>query len=248
MDKVSLLLAGIRSILFVLLACSTFNILSISILMQIVIASGIIISDIYDGKISRKVNTEKNKIKFRKIDTLVDKMGIFGCMLGLFITGKISIFMLSSILGYNAIIVIGGIAKIGQYKNLTEKKISGNAFSRTANIITALFCLCSNNIIGISMLKNLISILLISSLGVSLGNHYRLLQKDKKVSKEEIRQDSVLKEIDTLMISSKENTYQARQLLITDLKIIRDKLNEQEAYLKIDRSDENQKSYYKKRY
>lgn len=249
MDKASLLLAGIRSILFVLLACSTFDILPISILMQIIISSGIIVSDIYDGKISRKVNTEENKIKFRKIDTFIDKLGILGCMLGLFMTGKINTFMLSSVLGYNAIIVVGGIAKINQYQNLTEKKISGNVFSRMANLITALFCLCSNNIIGISMLKNIISLLLLSSFGVSLGNHYRLLQKDKKVSKEEIRQGSVLKGIDTSMTSSKEKTYQARQLLITNLKIIRDKLiSEQEEHLKIDGSDENQKKYYKKRY
>lgn len=145
MNKASLLLAGIRSVLFILLAGSTFDILPLSIFTQIMISSGIIVLDIYDGKISRKANTEENKIKFRKIDTFVDKMGILGCMLGLFMTKKVSPFMFSCILGYNVIIVIGGIAKAKQYQNLTEKKISGNIFSRTANIMTALFCLCANN-------------------------------------------------------------------------------------------------------
>lgn len=92
---------------------------------------------------------------------------------------------------------------------------------------------------------------MLSSFGISLGNHCRLIRKDKKelMKKTKIQPSKALKEIDTSMMSLKGSVYQARQLLIHELKIIRNQLiNEQEEQLKTEERGESQKNYCKKLY
>lgn len=182
MEKISILLAVLRLAIFGMLSASCFNLLPLSLFLQVFLSSGVIISDILDGKISRKNNNEENKVRFRKIDTFVDKIGILSCAIGLCVTGKLPISIITSILTYNTIIIAGGLVKVKLDKNLNEKKISGNIFSRSANLLTAItFLLANNNLLITSLVQNLIFMTLISSYGISLGNHYKLIKKNKEI-------------------------------------------------------------------
>lgn len=226
MEKTSVLLAIIRMLLFGLLSFSCFNILSLSFFSQILISVGVIISDIMDGKISRKINNEENKIKFRKVDTFVDKTGILSCAIGLLCTGKLSNFLSLAIISYNVTIVFGGSYIAKKTKNLKEKKISGNIFSRSANLLTAItFLLANNNLLITPFINQIFSFILVSSFCVSIGNHCRLLTKDDDSSNkiEVLNQNDFLDEEEIEDSSNDKNMdiQILRQTLIEDLKLIR---------------------------
>jgi len=235
MEKSSLSLATLRLVLFALLSASCFNALPLSTGIQILLSSGVIISDILDGKLSREKNSEENKVKFRKIDTFVDKVGLLSCTIGLCMTGKLPLHLFASIFSYNAIIVVGGLAKTKQDKNLTEHKISGNVFSRSANLLTAAtFLLANNNLLITSLVQNLISITLISSFGISLANHYNLIKKNKyeKIltdKNESVNTIDVFYENDTeesvTIEQNKNYNNQSLQNLINDLKWFRNEID-----------------------
>lgn len=234
MEKKSLVLAGLRLCLFALLAASCFNLLPLSIISQVLISTGVIVSDIMDGKLSRRENNEDDKIKFRKIDTFVDKLGILSCAFGLFCTGKFPIHLALSIFGYNAVIVVGGVITMKKTKDLKEKKISGNIFSRCANLLTAVtFLLANNNLLVTSFVKNIASIILLSSFGMSIGNHYRLLKKDDAAIQNHVESinfdDNVVlcdeeNKDDQIVIDKIIDRNERMTILVTDLKLLRSEL------------------------
>lgn len=89
-SKIPYGLAFSRLAMFIPLILSTFEKKQLSLKQQIAFMSAIMSSDILDGVISRKYNEdEKDKIMFRLTDTVIDKIGIFSSMVGLYKSKKI---------------------------------------------------------------------------------------------------------------------------------------------------------------
>lgn len=164
-------LATIRAFSFVPLILSTFNILNVSLLSQIVLSTIIVTSDKYDGEISRKNNDEKNKLIFRIVDTTVDKTGILLCLIGMLITGKVSILYTSILLGYNSILLGAGAINLLTTKDKKESTVQGLSISRLFTALTGLSFLLFNNIEVSNIFQYLITAVM-GTLGVSsLATH-----------------------------------------------------------------------------
>lgn len=183
--KIPYALAIIRAISFIPIILSTFNILPISLLLQLLLAIIIIISDKYDGEISRKNNNEKDKLKFRIFDTTIDKTGIILCLIGLLSTGKIPTYYFIILISYNAILLSGGAVNLLITKEKKEATAQGLFISRLFTIITGLSILLFNNFEINNILKNLLTIIM-GILGViSLKNQLtdKMVQKRMEVKK-----------------------------------------------------------------
>ena len=202
------ILLTIRTITFVPIILSMFNVLSLTILEQVLGACIIITSDIFDGKISRKYNNEKDKLRFRLSDTIVDKTGIFSCMMGLLVTGKISISYFTLLLGYNVILLTGGTVNLIKTKNKEEKTVQGLFISRLFTALTGISIILLNNVDLSTILSNILTLSMtglgISSLSLQIKD--KLKQKETKIQKEE---DKVfnnyreLKKIENLYLSKR---------------------------------------------
>ena len=176
-------LLSIRMVTFVPIILSTLNIIPLTILEQILATMVIIGSDIFDGKISRKYNNEKDKLRFRLSDTIVDKTGIFSCLLGLLLTSKITLTYFALILGYNIVLLTGGALNLVSSKNKDEKKVQGLFISRLFTALTGISIILLNNVTLSNVLANILTI----SMG-TIGISSLFLQlKDKLDQKVEIK-------------------------------------------------------------
>lgn len=174
------ILATIRSIFFIPIILSTFGVLPISLLSQLIFTAIIMISDKFDGKISRKNNNEKDKLRFRIFDTAIDKTGILLCLIGLLSTGKIPILYATTILGYNSILLGAGAINLITTKNKNESSVRGLFISRLFTALTGLSFLLLNNTTINNIFQNLLTIVM-GTLGVSsLGTQFVDKVKQKK--------------------------------------------------------------------
>lgn len=195
---VPFILATIRAISFVPIILSTFNILPVSLLSQILLTTIIMVSDKFDGEISRKNNNEKDKLRFRIFDTAIDKTGIVLCLIGLLFTKKIPIHYAATILGYNSILLGTGTINLLTTKDKKEATVQGLFISRLFTALTGLSFILLNNIEISNLFQNLLTIgmgtLGISSLGTQLvdkikqkknynGDNKSVTQEEKKMNK-----------------------------------------------------------------
>ena len=187
------ILLSIRAITFIPLILSMFNILHLSILTQIISTTIIIGSDIFDGKISRKYNNDKDKLRFRISDTIVDKTGIFMCLIGLFTTNKIQLSYFITILSYNLVLLTGGALNLIKTQNKEEKTVQGLFISRLFTFLTGVSIILLNNVSLSNVLSNILT-LSMTGLGIS---SLSLQLKDKINQKEpEVKKDKVFKELE----------------------------------------------------
>ncbi len=169
-------LATIRAITFIPIVLSTFNLLPLTVIQQLLGTAVIMGSDIFDGKISRKYNNEKDKLRFRIFDTTIDKTGIFSCIIGLLVAGKISIPYALVILGYNTILLSGGLINFITSDEKKEKTVQGLTISRLFTALTGLSIILLNNV----SLGNILETLLTIGMG-TLGVSSLILQLDDKI-------------------------------------------------------------------
>lgn len=167
------------------------------------------ISDKFDGEISRKYNNEKNKLKFRILDTVIDKLGIISCLLGLLITGKIPISYATILFGYNFTLLGGGAINFLKSKDKNEKTVQGLFISRLFTGLTGISFLLLNNF----TLSNTISKILTIGMGM-LGTTSLGIQAFDKIKQENIKKDNdrkqEVKQMNVLNIVSgitKSNSY-----------------------------------------
>lgn len=188
-----------RIISFIPIILSTFNVLSITLLSQILLTTVIMTSDIFDGKISRKYNNEKDKLRFRIMDTITDKTGIFLCLIGLLITKKISPTFATTIIGYNSILLTGGAINLAKTKNKEEKTVQGLSISRLFTALTGISIILLNNV----SLNSILSILLTTSMA-SLGVASLSIQLKDKIKQKNITNINIEKDDDEKTIDKKE--------------------------------------------
>ena len=192
------ILATIRAISFVPIILSTFNVLPVSLVSQLFLTAVIMVSDKFDGEISRKNNNEKDKLRFRIFDTTIDKTGIGLCLIGLLSTGKIPIHYAATILGYNSILLGAGAINLLTTKDKKESTVQGLFISRLFIALTGLSFILLNNIEISNIFENILTIgmgsLGVTSLGTQLidkikqKNDYNnckksIVQEEKKMNK-----------------------------------------------------------------
>lgn len=179
--KIPYLFAGIRGMSFIPIILSTFNILPLSLISQIFLSSIIMFSDKFDGEISRKYNDEREKLKFRITDTVIDKLGIGFCLLGLLFSGKIPISYATVLLGYNSILLGAGAINLVKAKEKSERTVQGLFFSRLFTGFTGLSFLFFNNFKLSSSLAHILTTGMAMLGCVSLGSQALDKIKQKKV-------------------------------------------------------------------
>ena len=186
MKHIPNLLVGVRALSFIPIILSTFNVASISVPLQIILSTIIMTSDMFDGKISRKYNNEKDKLRFRILDSITDKTGIGLCLLGLILTHKITIPFASLLIGYNTILMSGGLIALLSSKEKKEKNVRGLFLSRLFTALTGISIILLNNV----TLNFVAATLLTSSMGVIGASSLLNQLKDKlKQRKESINND-----------------------------------------------------------
>lgn len=176
------ILATIRAVTFVPIVLSTFNLLPVTLIQQLLGTTIIMGSDIFDGKISRKYNNEKDKLRFRIFDTTIDKTGIFSCIIGLLSTGKISIPYASLLIGYNSILLGGGLLNLVTTKEKKEKTVQGLSISRWFTALTGASIILLNNI-SLGYIPEALLTIGMTTLGVS---SLTIQAKDKLKQNKEI--------------------------------------------------------------
>ena len=171
-----------RAIFFTPIILSTFNMIDFSLAGQIIAATIVMTSDIFDGKISRKYNNEKDKLRFRLMDTIVDKTGIFLCLAGLLKTSQIPIHYAFLIISYNALLLGGGLVNLIKTKNKKEETVQGLSISRWFTALTGVSIILLNNVKLSSTLEYLLTIAManiaVSSLTIQLKD--KIKQKDRE--------------------------------------------------------------------
>lgn len=181
--KIPYLFASIRGLSFMPMILSTFNILPLSFASQLFLSAIIMFSDKFDGEISRKHNNEKEKLKFRITDTVIDKLGIGLCLLGLLLSGKISIYYAAVLFGYNSILLGAGAVNLAKAKEKNERTVQGLFFSRLFTGITGLSFLYLNNFKISSSLSHFLTIGMAILGSVSLGSQALDKIKQKRTNK-----------------------------------------------------------------
>lgn len=185
-------LAGIRTVSFIPIILSTFNVISIPVYLQIFLSTIIIGSDIIDGKISRKTFPPKTQLAFRLTDTIIDKTGITSCLLGLLTTNKIPIPYFTLLAIYHTLLLGGGAFFLKMQNKKKEKNVQGLFISRLFTALVGISILLCNNI---NMLNSFGMILTIgmallgtASLTTQFLDKYHQFQNTRSCDKPELKQ------------------------------------------------------------
>ena len=118
----------------------------ISVFLQIIFALIIIVSDIFDGKISRRRGGEKEKIIFRIMDAIIDKLGILFFSVVLYVTGRCNLYFVLIFCLYNIIVGVAVWIIAGRKKDLIVEDIQATKISRLYALSIAILFLVMLNI------------------------------------------------------------------------------------------------------
>lgn len=197
-------LVGLRAAAFIPIILSTFNVLAVPLISQLILTGIIMTSDIFDGKISRKYNDKKNRLRFRILDSVTDKTGIGFCLAGLILTHRISTIFAFLIIGYNSVLMAGGAISIASSKDKDEKNVRGLFLSRLFTALTGFSIILLNNFI-LEPLVELCLIVFMANIGAnSLYEQLddklkqRREQKEKKENEEETSEREKSKEFENV--------------------------------------------------
>lgn len=178
-------LAIARAISFFPLICSTFHVIEIPLMAQLLLATVIMGSDVFDGKISRASFSPREQLRFRLTDTTTDKTGILSCLIGLLVTNRIPPLYFIFLLFYHSALLGGGIYFLKTSSKKEEKNVQGLFLSRLFTAMVGFSILLCNNVVLSPFIANMLT-LGMGLLGMSSLHHQwidKYFQKKKNENK-----------------------------------------------------------------